>query len=156
MRISTQAMILAACNAVIFIAVVIAMFLTKEEADKGSKVVAIMKNIVSLLAFFIMMALQVYSLNCMVYGECYLWSWIIAIFSVIGLVIFILGFIYIIYMTKSVGNAMNSLADMGTTTAIQGQMSTLPATAAEPPAEEEAPPAEEEAPPAEEEPPVEE
>lgn len=94
---SQQAIILSICNFVILIAVILSLFVIKKSADKKdeSKLVTILKNIAALVLFLIIMVLQVYSVNCMVYGECGSWAWILTAFAVFGTLAYLGVFAYV-------------------------------------------------------------
>lgn len=98
---SQQAIILGICNFVIFVAVVVSMFVLKKDADtnQGGKVVPILKNIAALVLFLVIMVMQIYSMNCMVYGECVSWAWIITAFAVFGTLAYLGVFAYIAMST---------------------------------------------------------
>jgi hypothetical protein len=100
MLISTQAVVLAICNALILLAVILSMFVIKKNTDEGDKGSALIKNVVALLFFFVFMALQVYSLNCMIYGDCRIWAWILVGFAVLGTVLYMAAFLYIVFIKK--------------------------------------------------------
>jgi cytochrome bd-type quinol oxidase subunit 2 len=100
---SQQALILSICNVVIFIALIISVFIIKKTTDKKeeSKYKIVLKNIAALIFFLIIMIMQVYSVNCMVYGECGSWAWIITIFTVLGTLAYLGLFIYILIKSKT-------------------------------------------------------
>lgn len=98
--ISTQAIVLTICNLIILVALIISMFIIKRTNDNEQKVGAIMKNMSALLGFIIIMGLQIYSLNCMVYGDCHLWSWILVGFGILGTLSYLGVFAYIAYTLK--------------------------------------------------------
>ena len=107
---SQQAFILTICNVIILVAVILSMFvLKKSQATDPSKVKTILKNISVLVMFIIIMLLQVYSLNCMVYGNCQLWSWILTSFAIFGT----LGYIgFFAYLSMSANQVKSSLKDI--------------------------------------------
>lgn len=98
---STQAWLLAICNFVIFVSVVISVFLIKDDGEQGKKGTALFKTVIALLSFLFVMALQVYSLNCMVFGNCLLWSWIVSVFAAIGCIAYICVFVYVVVLKKT-------------------------------------------------------
>lgn len=107
---SQQAFILTICNIVILVAVILSMFVIKKShtADPN-KVKTILKNISVLMMFIVIMVLQVYSLNCMVLGNCQIWSWILTAFAVFGT----LGYIgFFAYLSMSANQVQNSLKDI--------------------------------------------
>lgn len=106
---STQAWLLAICNFVIFISVILSLFLIKDDNEQGKKGSAIFKTIIALGSFLCVMALQVYSLNCMVVGDCILWSWIVAIFATIGCIAYVCLFVYVVVVLKRAPNAVISV-----------------------------------------------
>lgn len=106
-QLSTQATILAICNFVILIAVVLSMFVIKKNNDEGNKLYATIKNVFALLMFIIIMTMQVYSLNCMIYGDCHLWGWILTTFAVIGTLSYLGFFAYIAFTIKKTGDALH-------------------------------------------------
>lgn len=96
MIISKQAIILMICNFIVFMLLLFNTFITK-----GSNRNAII--IVLFLMILPFMILQIYSLNCMVTGECYVWSWIIAYISIAFTVLYVIGFIIMIRKLKQSG-----------------------------------------------------
>lgn len=112
---STQAVILTICNVLVFIAVATSMFLIKKEGDANtnvsSRIGTIMKNIAALIMFAIVMALQVYSLNCMIYGDCHMWTWIITGFAVFGTLSYLGIFVYLVSTLKRVKDTVKSDID---------------------------------------------
>lgn len=107
---SSQAWVMAVCNLLIFGLMIAAVVFAKKDAEEGNKAIAVIKTVVGFLFIFVIMALQVYSLNCMVVGDCQLWSWIIAILSVISTLVFIGGLIYIYYVTKKISTVMDEVS----------------------------------------------
>lgn len=113
---SQQAIILGICNLVIFVAVVISMFVLKKDADKGAgavgkggKVVAVLKNVAALVLFLVIMVLQIYSLNCMVYGDCVAWSWILTALAVFGTLGYLGVFAYIAMSTRKISGEIKDM-----------------------------------------------
>lgn len=98
---SSQAFVLAICNVCILIAVIISMFVIKKNTDSGHTSSALLKNIVALVVFILVMVMQVYSLNCMVRGDCHIWAWILAVFGVIGALSYLGAFVYILLFRKA-------------------------------------------------------
>lgn len=94
---TTQGWILAICNIIIFVVVIVGMVAVKKDSEDGNKPLALVKNVVALVFFFIVMALQVYSLNCMVTGDCHLWAWILAVFAVITTLLYMGAFVIILF-----------------------------------------------------------
>lgn len=116
---STQAIILAVCNALVFIAIALSMFVLKKESDanvtKSDRIITIVKNVTALIMFAIIMALQVYSLNCMIYGDCQLWTWIITVFAVLGTLSYLGFFVYLVATFKKVeGSVQTTVQDIRT------------------------------------------
>lgn len=114
---STQALILAICNVLVFIALTLSLFVLKKEstqnATKSDRVLTILKNITALLMFAVIMALQVYSLNCMIYGDCQLWAWIITIFAGLGTLSYLGFFVYLVATFKKVeSNVTTTVEDI--------------------------------------------
>lgn len=107
---SQQAFILTVCNVIILVAVILSMFvLKKSQTTDPNKVKTVFKNISVLIMFIIIMMLQVYSLNCMVYGNCQLWSWILTSFAIFGT----LGYIgFFAYLSMSANQVQTSLKDI--------------------------------------------
>jgi hypothetical protein len=109
---STQAIVLAICNTVILVAVILSMFVIKKNTDEGNKVYATIKNIFALLMFIIIMMMQIYSLNCMVYGDCRMWAWVLAIFAVVGTLSYIGFFAYIVFTMKKISTYPKVMSTM--------------------------------------------
>lgn len=97
---SSQAFVLAICNVCVLIAVLLSMFVIKKNTDNGETSSAMVKNVVALVFFIFIMVMQVYSLNCMVRGDCHVWAWILAAFGVIGTLSYLGAFVYILMSSK--------------------------------------------------------
>lgn len=110
MMLSKQGWVLAVCNTIIFIVVVLSMLSVKQETEQGSKTKALIKNVVALVFFFIVMVLQVYSLNCMITGDCHVWAWILASFAVITTLLYMLAFVFIIFKANKKSPASSEKA----------------------------------------------
>lgn len=98
MIISKQAIILMICNFIVFMLLLLNTFITKTPNRTGIIVVLFLL----ILPF---MLLQIYSLNCMVTGECYAWSWIIAYIAIAFTVLYVIGFVVMIQRLKKTGPA---------------------------------------------------
>ena len=110
MLFSNQAIILTVCNVVILVAVLISMFILKKSVDLNEgKVKTIIKNISALVFFLVIMVIQVYSLNCMVYGDCNTWSWVITAFAIFGTLGYIGFFAYISMSSKVVKDSVKDI-----------------------------------------------
>jgi len=110
MQFSQQAIILTICNFVIFVAVVLSMFVLKRSTDTETMtIIPILKNVAALVGFVIVMALQVYSLNCMIYGDCNVWAWILTAMAVVGTLAYLGVFVYI---TVSASKIKSSVKDL--------------------------------------------
>lgn len=96
MIISKQAIILMICNFIVFMLLLLNTFITKTP----SRIYIIIVLFFIILPF---MLLQIYSLNCMVTGECYAWSWIIAYIAIAFTVLYVIGFIVMIRKLKQTG-----------------------------------------------------
>lgn len=107
---SQQGLILSICNVIIFVAVVLSMFVIKKTADtEPNKVKAVLKNIAVLIMFLLIMVMQVYSLNCMVTGDCHVWAWILTAFAIFGT----LGYIgFFAYLTMTANKVKDSVKDL--------------------------------------------
>ena len=111
MIMSPQAIILTVCNIVILIALILSLFVIKKSKDsqEENKVKTILKNIAALIMFLIIMVMQIYSLNCMVYGDCTMWSWILTAFAIFGTLAYIGFFAYVAMTAKTVQNNMKDM-----------------------------------------------
>jgi len=98
MIISKQAIILMVCNFIVLMLLLLNTLITKTPNR-----VAIL--IVLFLIILPFMLLQIYSLNCMVTGECYAWTWIIATIAVVFTILYVIGFIIMIRRLKKTGPA---------------------------------------------------
>lgn len=96
MIISKQAIILMICNFIVFMLLLLNTFITKTP----NRTAIIVVLFLLILPF---MLLQIYSLNCMVTGECYAWSWIIAYIAIAFTVLYVIGFIIMIRKIKKTG-----------------------------------------------------
>jgi hypothetical protein len=107
---SQQGVILTVCNVIIFIAVILSMFVIKKSSNtEPNKTTSILKNIAVLIMFLLIMAIQVYSLNCMVYGDCQMWAWSLTAFAVFGT----LGYIgFFAYISMSANKLQDSVKDL--------------------------------------------
>jgi len=96
MLVSKQAIILMICNFIVFMLLLSNTFISK-----------IPNRTAILLVLFLLilpfMLLQIYSLNCMVTGECYTWTWIIAAIAVVFTILYVIGFIIMIKKMKNTG-----------------------------------------------------
>jgi hypothetical protein len=108
--ISQQGVILSICNIVIFIAVILSMFVIKKSVDtESNKTKSVFKNIAVLIMFLLIMVMQVYSLNCMVNGDCQMWAWALTAFAVFGT----LGYIgFFAYITMTANKVQDSVKDL--------------------------------------------
>jgi NADH:ubiquinone oxidoreductase subunit 3 (subunit A) len=70
---------------------------SKDQTNKKSK-----SYIIILLLFVILpfMVMQIYSLNCMVTGECHAWSWTLSVIAAIFTFLYVIGFIAMIMKIK--------------------------------------------------------
>lgn len=108
---SPQAIILTVCNIVILIALILSLFVIKKSSDapEESKVKTILKNVAALVMFLVIMAMQIYSLNCMVYGNCTSWSWVLTTFAIFGTLAYIGFFAYVAMTAKKVQMSMKDM-----------------------------------------------
>lgn len=107
---SQQAIILTICNFVIFVAVVLSMFVLKKSTDtEPMTIVPILKNVAALVGFVIVMALQVYSLNCMIYGDCHAWAWVLTAMAVVGTLAYLGIFAYIAMTASKIKSSVKDL-----------------------------------------------
>ena len=92
-----QTLVLLVCNIVIFILIVSNMFLGKNKNW--------FLSIVLLIALIVpIMLMQLYSVNCMVTGDCNSWSWFLVAVAVLCTLVYIIGFINsIINLKKNTG-----------------------------------------------------
>lgn len=129
---STQAIVLAVCNLLVFIAITLSMFVLKKESDqnasKSDRIVTIVKNVTALIMFAVIMALQVYSLNCMIYGDCQLWAWIITAFAALGTLSYLGFFVYLIATFKKVGDNVQDIRTFGGAPSVPTTTPTPPTT----------------------------
>jgi hypothetical protein len=55
----------------------------------------ISQRLIALLLMTIPIALSIYTINCMVAGSCFIWSWVVAVITVIWVLIFVItAFMY--------------------------------------------------------------
>jgi hypothetical protein len=107
---SQQALILTICNVVILIAVILSMFVLKKSKDNDRyKLSTILKNIAALVMFIIIMVMQIYSVNCMIYGDCHLWTWILVAFAAFGTLMYIGFFAYIAMSANRIKTSITDL-----------------------------------------------
>lgn len=108
---SPQAIILTVCNLVILIALILSLFVIKKSQDspEENKVKTMLKNIAALIMFLIIMVMQIYSLNCMVYGDCNAWAWLLTTFAVFGTLAYIGFFAYVAMTAKRVQTTVKDM-----------------------------------------------
>jgi energy-converting hydrogenase Eha subunit A len=99
MALSYQAIVLMLCNFIIFMLMFINVFIPKKNKDSPSKTAI---TLVLLFIILPVMALQVYSLNCMVTGECHAWSWILSAIAGIFTILYVIGFVAMIIKLKKI------------------------------------------------------
>lgn len=108
--ISIQAVVLGICNLVILVALIISMFVLKRSSDSSEgKVKTALKNVAALIMFVIIMVMQIYSLNCMVYGNCVAWAWVLTAFAIFGTLAYIGFFTYLLFSTNKVKNSLKDI-----------------------------------------------
>lgn len=120
---ATQSIVLIVCNIFVFIAIVMSMFVLKKESNENKstseRITTIAKNVLALVLFAIIMALQVYSLNCMVYGDCQAWAWILTTFAAVGTLSYLGFFVYLVSTMKkiqtTVQNQIDDIRTLGST-----------------------------------------
>lgn len=95
---SSQAKVIVVCNIVVLIAVLLSIFgINKERNKQEGKIKAISKAVIVFVMFIVIMLLQVYTMNCMIYGECHSLAWAISSVAVVGTLIYLGIFIYLIF-----------------------------------------------------------
>lgn len=84
--ITTQSIILAVCNTIIIISALISILWNRSQTEDATKprFVDMLKATAAFCVFVLVMVLQVYSLECMVRGQCHVWSWLVAIFAILS------------------------------------------------------------------------
>ena len=92
-----QAIVLLVANLVFLIAVVFSISsVLRTMKTHGFDVTYDVSRVVSaLLSYLIVMGLQVYSLNCMVVGDCRVWTWILAGLAVLGTLLYLALLVWI-------------------------------------------------------------
>lgn len=104
---STQAIILLVCNLVVITAMGLSLFALKKNVDKGeSKTVVLIQNLAVMIMFVVVMMMQVYSVNCMVYGDCQLWTWFLVGLAVVGTLTFLGFFTYVAVVARKSQDAI--------------------------------------------------
>lgn len=98
MSLSHQAIVLIVCNFVVFMLMFINVFIPRKNVTNTPSKTAV--SFVLLLVILPIMILQIYSLNCMVTGECYAWSWTLSVIAAIFTIIYVIGFILTIVKLK--------------------------------------------------------
>lgn len=92
-NLSKQGLVLLVCNMIVFIMIVANIFVSK----KSNWVMSLFLLCVLIIPI---MAIQVYSLNCMVTGDCRLWSWTLVAFVIVFTLLYIIGFLSMIVKMK--------------------------------------------------------
>lgn len=105
MALTNQAIIIGVCNIIIFLGIIVSLFFLKVDILAGNKAIAVLKIIAGLLWFLIMVAIQVYSINCMVVGDCIIWTWILVAFAILGTLIYIFSLIYALAFINDIQKA---------------------------------------------------
>lgn len=117
--ISYQAIVLGICNFVILIALILSMFVLKKSAAEGeSRVKIVLKNVAALVMFLVIMVMQIYSLNCMVYGDCASWAWVLTAFAIFGTLTYIGFFAYLVFSARKVQTSLKDLMAPPTTQSV--------------------------------------
>lgn len=107
---SQQAIVLSICNIIILIAVIISMFVLKKSKDTEQyKIKTVLKNIAALIMFIIIMVMQIYSVNCMITGECHIWTWILVAFFAFGTLMYIGFFTYVAMSANKIRSTITDL-----------------------------------------------
>lgn len=108
---SSQAVVLSICNIIIFIALILSMFVLKRSSadPTESRLKTILKNVAALIMFLIIMVMQVYSLNCMIYGDCAAWAWVLTAFAIFGTLTYIGFFAYLVFSARKVQTSLQGL-----------------------------------------------
>lgn len=96
---TTQALVLLVCNFVIFILLFANILIPKSRNQQNND-----SKIARLLLLFIVvlpiMVLSIYSLNCMIVGQCTHLSWAVATVAILVCILYIIGFIMAILKKK--------------------------------------------------------
>lgn len=112
---ATQSIVLIVCNLFVLIAIILSMFVLKKESNANKttseRITTIAKNVLALVLFVIIMALQVYSLNCMVYGDCQAWAWILTAFAALGTLSYLGFFVYLVSTMKKIHTTVQNQID---------------------------------------------
>ena len=107
---SQQSIVLSICNVIILIAVILSMFVLKKSKDtERYKINTILKNVSALVMFIIIMVLQIYSVNCMISGDCHIWTWILVALFAFGTLMYV-GFFT--YVAMSASRIQTSIAEL--------------------------------------------
>jgi hypothetical protein len=99
MYLSNQAMTILVCNFIIFILLLANIFIPRNDSSQKrmSKTGSFVVLFLLVLPFMI---LSVYSVNCMIVGQCTTWSWILSGLVIIAAILYIIGFIQMIIIKK--------------------------------------------------------
>lgn len=108
---SPQASILAICNIIIVLSTGISMLIFARKSEEIVTWNLVVNNVAAFLLFIVIMALQVYSLNCMVTGDCQIWAWVVAGFAVFGTLAYLGLFAYLMGLLNKIKNAVDSKYD---------------------------------------------
>jgi hypothetical protein len=117
MTFTNQALIFLLCYIVILILIIVLFFLPI------MRVIPLAERLIALAAYsgaFIVLSIAaVYSVNCMVVGECNVWAWILAILTILATIFTVIMYIY--YMVRlskyiSLANDLSSAVGTSVTT----------------------------------------
>lgn len=101
MQLSNQALTILICNFIIFILLLANTFIPRKSAsDAEKRMTKTGSFIVLFLLVLPFMLLSVYSVNCMIVGQCTTWTWIISAFVIFVAFLYIIGFIQMIMIKK--------------------------------------------------------
>lgn len=101
MQLSNQALTILICNFVIFILLLANTFIPRKNPSDAEKRMSRSGSFIVLFLLVLpFMLLSVYSVNCMIVGQCTTWTWILSAFVILIAFLYIVGFIQMIIIKK--------------------------------------------------------
>ena len=104
MELAPQTITLLIVNVLLLATFVAGVFMinNKKDADKEQKKwLVVIKNLGVFAVYIMIMCAQAYSVNCMIYGNCFVWSWVIAALIIVASLSHMGLIIYLIFKSRS-------------------------------------------------------
>lgn len=101
LQLSNQALTILVCNFIIFVLLLANTFIPRKSPSDSEKRMS--KSGSFIVLFFLVlpfMLLSVYSVNCMIVGQCTTWTWILSALVICVAFLYIVGFVQMIIIKK--------------------------------------------------------